>query len=319
MSFSLQFRVSPSHGKARRAFTLVELLVVIAIIGILMAMILPAVQSARESGRRIQCANNIKQLGLALQLHHEALKRFPPAAGAWAGSPTWMIATLPFIEEAALKGNYRTDVVGHNQAGSGCTNMQLGFATCPSDTVALTAGQTYGGSSYHNYAANIGNTASGTPFSGYTMRTETTYNGNTFAGAPFTFVSGTSLTNIRDGSSKTLLLAEVVQGQGQDLRGFIWWVSGSSFVTSLRPNDSNPDQLTHGYCDPNPPNPPANCTGTVTGDYAIRAFASRSRHTTGVNVALCDGSSRYMTDDIDATTWLGLGTSKGGELISLND
>lgn len=302
------------------AFTLVELLVVIAIIGILMAMILPAVQSSRESGRKTQCANNIRQLSLSLQLYHQAQGRLPPAAGAWGGSATWLVSVLPFIEESAIKMKFRTDIVAWNQASSGCTDKQLPFATCPSDIVALLEGKTYGGSSYHNYACNIGNTASGTPFSGWTMRTETTWNGNTFAGAPFTFVSGMNLVSVRDGTSKTLLLAEVVQGQGVDLRGFIWWVSGSSFVTSLRPNDSNPDQETHGFCDPNEPNPPANCTGVVSSDnYAIRAFASRSRHPVGVNVSFCDGSNRYIADDIDAATWLALGTAKGGETINFAD
>jgi prepilin-type processing-associated H-X9-DG protein/prepilin-type N-terminal cleavage/methylation domain-containing protein len=302
------------------AFTLVELLVVIAIIGILVALLLPAVQAAREAARRMQCSNNLKQIALALHNHHDARKEFPVAAGAWGGSATWLVRTLPYIEDAALKEKYNMNLEGHNQVSSGCTGKQLPFATCPSDTVVLSDGQTYAGSSYHNYAANIGNTASGTPFSGWSMRTETSYYGNTFAGAPFTYVKGQRLRDITDGTSKTLLLAEVVQGQRQDLRGFIWWVSGAGFVTSLRPNDSNPDQLTHGYCDPNPPNPPANCTGFVSPDgYAIRAFASRSRHPGGVNVAFCDGSGRFIADDIDASNWQSLGTSQGRELIQLGD
>ncbi|OAI38679.1 hypothetical protein AYO40_01610 [Planctomycetaceae bacterium SCGC AG-212-D15] len=302
----------------RSGFTLIELLVVIAIIGILVGLLLPAVQKVREAANRVRCQNNLKQLALALHNYHDANSCLPEAAGAWSGSATWLVGVLPYIEQDPIARHYRSDLVGWNQASSGATNQQIAIATCPSDTVALPHGQTCGGSSYHNYAANLGNTATATPFAGggYTMRTEATYNGNTFAGAPFRYVKPQRLTDITDGTSDTLMLAEVVQGQRQDLRGFIWWVSGPGFVTSLRPNDSNPDLVTHGYCDANPPNPPANCTGVISADnYAIRAFAARSRHAGGVNVALCDGSCRFVANSIDPLTWQRLGTSQGGEVV----
>src|SRR6187549_779196 len=115
MTFSCRGRSAKVRG-----FTLVELLVVIAIIGILVALLLPAVQAARESARRMQCTNNLKQIALALHSYHDALSEFPGAAGAGGGSPTWLVATLPYIEETALKGKYRADLVGYSQASSGC-------------------------------------------------------------------------------------------------------------------------------------------------------------------------------------------------------
>lgn len=84
---------------SRRAFTLVELLVVIAIIGVLVALLLPAVQAAREAARRSQCSNNLKQIGLALQMHHDAKKVFPVGAAAGEGS-MWSYYSLPYMEQA---------------------------------------------------------------------------------------------------------------------------------------------------------------------------------------------------------------------------
>lgn len=306
----------PASVSLRRGFTLIELLVVIAIIAILIALLLPAIQKVRESAARMQCLNNVKQLALAAHNYHDTNSKLPGAAGAWSGSGTWLVSVLPYVDQPAIAKLYRTDLVGYDQVSSGATGNQLAVGSCPSDNAALKGGQTYKGSSYHNYAVNIGNTASGTPFSTGNMRTETTYNGNTFAGAPFRYDTPQRLTDVTDGTSNTLAFAEVIQGQRQDLRGFIWWVSGAGFVTSLRPNDSNPDVLTHGYCDPNPPNPPANCTGLTVSGYAVRAFAARSRHTGGVNVAFCDGSGRFVADAVNALTWQYLGTSQGGEVIT---
>jgi prepilin-type N-terminal cleavage/methylation domain-containing protein/prepilin-type processing-associated H-X9-DG protein len=305
----------------RRGFTLIELLIVIAIIGVLIGLLLPAVQKVREAANRSKCLNNLKQLGLAMHNYHSAMNTLPDGGSTWNGSGTWQALILPYIEEDALFRQYQ----GYNQSAFrtaaytntniAVTGKQLAICTCPSDVVALTAGQTLNRESYHNYAANFGNTAAGDSFSTGTMQTQPSFNGLSFAGAPFRYANPQHLTDITDGTSNTLMMAEVVQGQRQDLRGFTWWSDAAAFVTSLRPNDSNPDVVTHGYCDPNPPNPPANCTGITSNGYAVRAFAARSRHAGGVNVSFCDGSCRFIANNIDSVTWQALGTSQGGEVL----
>jgi prepilin-type N-terminal cleavage/methylation domain-containing protein/prepilin-type processing-associated H-X9-DG protein len=306
--------------KTRRGFTLIELLVVIAIIGVLIALLLPAVQKVREAANRMRCLNNLKQLGIAMHNYHDGLGTLPDG-GTYHQSGGWQLTILPFIEQQSLYqafqgyGSKSPGVYGAPNIAN-VTSKQLALCTCPSDQVAVTGGQTYNGCAYFNYAANFGNTAVGDSNSATPgMRTETTYNGNTFAGAPFRFANPQHFSDITDGTSNTLMLAEVIQGQRQDLRGFTYWGTGSAFLTSLRPNDSNPDLVTHTVCDSKPPNPPANCTGVSTAYGPVRAFASRSRHAGGVNVMFCDGSGRFIPNTIDPVIWQQLGTSQGGEIL----
>src|SRR5262245_17985795 len=98
----------------RRGFTLIELLVVIAIIGVLIALLLPAVQQAREAARRIQCTNNLKQIGLAMHNYHDTVGSFPPARKGCCWG-TWNIFILPYIEQASLYNAWNSS--GNNLAG----------------------------------------------------------------------------------------------------------------------------------------------------------------------------------------------------------
>jgi prepilin-type N-terminal cleavage/methylation domain-containing protein/prepilin-type processing-associated H-X9-DG protein len=310
-------RATPRPGAG---FTLIELLVVIAIIAVLIGLLLPAVQKVREAANRARCQNNLKQLGVAMHNYHDALGTLPDG-GIDHFSGNWQVSILPFIEQNAMYQLYQ----GYGTAQSvirpgnitNVTGRQLALCTCPSDTPALPGGKTYDNCSYHNYAANFGNTAVGDSISNTSMETLATYNGFTYGGAPFRYNNPQRLTDITDGTSNTLMLADVIQGQGVDVRGYTWWGDGGAFVTSLLPNDPGGDYVNHTYCNTDPPNPPARECGTVTqtNGYYVRAFAARSRHPGGVNVSFCDGSCRFISDRVAALTWQQLGTSQGGEAI----
>jgi prepilin-type N-terminal cleavage/methylation domain-containing protein len=163
----------------RAAFTLVELLVVIAIIGILIALLLPAVQAAREAARRSQCLNNLKQLGVGVHNYHDSKRYFPPGkiACCWG---TWQPAILPYLEQEAVAELYQNfggdDTTGPRYSTApNTTNVcikRFPTLTCPSDL----PNAPFSNLTNHNYAVNFGNT-------GHAQ--QTTLNGVKFGGAPF--------------------------------------------------------------------------------------------------------------------------------------
>jgi prepilin-type N-terminal cleavage/methylation domain-containing protein/prepilin-type processing-associated H-X9-DG protein len=317
--------------RTRTGFTLIELLVVIAIIGVLMALLLPAIQKVREAANRMLCGSQLRQLGIAMHNFHNDYNRLvegappfqtPPGYGCCWG--TWMMPILPYIEQDNLFKLYRNyggnDVTGRAMTGGTATlryatgtnlevtTKRLKVLTCPSDTPnaplrAITS---------HSYALNFGTTG---------VWQEPTLNGVRQLGAPFYYVSPTlkkvSLGQIADGTSNTLLAAEVIMGQYTDLRGFTWWGDSAGFTTYLGPNSPLPDVLNvAGYCVNQAPNPPCIDIPTATNP---PMGAARSRHAGGgVNVVMGDGSIRFVANGINIATWRALSTTTGGEVVSLD-
>jgi prepilin-type N-terminal cleavage/methylation domain-containing protein/prepilin-type processing-associated H-X9-DG protein len=290
----------------RSAFTLIELLVVIAIIAVLIGLLLPAVQKVRAAAARARCQNNLKQIALGCHNYHDAEQNLPIGGWDW-GWGTWQVGILPYVEQEAAFRLYRNYLGRENPGGPPVysdavnhpvTTRQFAVFTCPSDTP--NANPLFGLTS-HNYAVNYGNTTAGraSPFQGVT-----------FGGAPFGYRLVVHLTDITDGTSNTLLAAEVVQGQGQDVRGFSWDGAYAGFEAFLGPNSPQPDSVgSGGFCAyPSHNNPPCQL-----GSYDL--YAARSRHTGGVQVALCDGSVRFVRDGIAIDTWRALSTMYGGEVI----
>lgn len=329
----------------RHGFTLVELLVVIAIIGVLVSLLLPAVQAAREAARRMQCSNNLKQVSLAVHNYADINSTAFPPANYHGVHGSHMLHVLPFIEQTALhaiyqnSGGCQTFRTGGLRYGSGpnlaVSRTQLPSFTCPSDT-RTAAPNIYSGITFHNYVANLGNTTRGR-LSPYGV--DTLGNPNIFGGAPFIevicpntgnwpnyyswiehdnrFTPVVRFADVADGMSNTLLYSETVQGRDGDLRGFAWWGGGSHFETFLPPNSPQPDILeSAGYCRAaeNRRNPP--CAGRA-GDNQ-ETIAARSRHPGGVMASLCDGSVRFVANTIQLDVWRAAGSAYGAEMWQLS-
>lgn len=306
----------------KRAFTLVELLVVIAIIGVLVALLLPAVQMAREAARRSQCSNNLKQLGLGVTQYADSFRGAFPVGSYACCSGTWQVALLPYVEQKALFDQYK----GHGQlSASGEIDVNFRYSasvnvpvtstlikafTCPSDNKVAPRGTI----TFHNYVANHGNTALGrkTP---YGVRTDG--QPNTFGKAPFISVSNSNSTpqvmkisDLTDGLSSTMAFSETIKGQYGDLRGFGWWQGGSHFEAFLAPNSNQPDVTEQDiYCINQRPNAP--CAAPTSA--SPEGIGARSRHPGGVHVTMCDGAVKFTSDNINLDTWRFLSTADGRE------
>jgi prepilin-type N-terminal cleavage/methylation domain-containing protein len=309
----------------RQGFTIIELLVTIATIGVLIALLFPAVQSAREAGRRVQCANNLKQIALAMLNYNEAVGTLPPGRKGW-GWGTWQMFVLPYIEQQPLYDAYNqlgdsvNDVTADSlllymgPANESVTTQRLAVFTCPSDTPNAPLDDV----TSHNYGCNYGNTD---------IYAAANLNGVLFRGAPFGDIgadpdkpdSGTQtvrLARIIDGTSRTMLAAELIQGQGADFRGFTWYGPNSGFTAYLGPNSTLADVLMEeSQCVyPFSTNPP--CTWNTLQDNAPVYGASRSRHAGGVSVVLADGSVHFIKNQVNLSVWRALSTTQGKETVS---
>ncbi|MDG3004399.1 DUF1559 family PulG-like putative transporter [Paludisphaera mucosa] len=311
-----------------RGFTLIELLVVIAIIAVLIALLLPAVQSAREAARRIQCTNNLKQIGLAVHNYGDTVGSLPPGASGCCNG-TWQAFILPYMEQGALSNSYNFSNPRYvNLANTTVTTSFISAFLCPSNglqhkpiSTALGADAT-GKISAHNYVANFGSTD---------LNQQDVALDSSFAGAPFTFIApytnadhpasankGKTITiaTITDGTTNTMLASEVIiVPLNSELRGMTWWADATSFTALLAPNSPLPDMM-YG---------PAACNATIarptpcgqsSGAPRLNYLAARSRHSGGVNSAMCDGSVRFMKDSISLPIWRALSTTQGGEIVS---
>jgi len=305
----------PQKVVSRRGFTLVELLVVIAIIGVLIALLLPAVQQAREAARRMQCSNNLKQLGLALHTYHDIHLSFPPGY-VDSNRMSWQSMILPQLEQSALRdqlaaeGAYDAD--GSSSApywynntaivSTGATPLAqtvIPGYICPSDPSGnlniklrsddMTHPAQYAKSNYvGTYTAAQYNT-SGTK----------TADKN----AMFYENSDRKFRDITDGTSNTLLAVE--RGTVSNYVGSLWigWHNlspgGSTgdnyFMLHVRINRlSNDTQY------------PIN--GTI-------GHAASSSHPGGAQFVLGDDSARFISETIDVQTYAALGTIDGGEVV----
>ncbi len=300
---------------ARPAFTLIELLVVIAIIAILIALLVPAVQKVREAAARAHCQNNLKQIGVALHNYHDTNKHFP------AGGDTKSIAAqaylLPYIEQDSVYRTIDFTQTAGSAANAAPRGQKIPMYLCPSDPQgSVPAG--FGG---NNYVFNYGNDIKW-------AQTET--NGVFYFGGNWT-----KFASITDGTSNTAAFSERRLG---DFNNAIATDATDLFANIGYPgNDVN---LAVSMCQGIDPKNLAYQWRSDYGGYWLQIFhmtlythaglpnmrscayppdrmmmVANSGHTGGLNLLLCDGAARFVSNSIGLATWRALGSRNGGEIL----
>jgi prepilin-type N-terminal cleavage/methylation domain-containing protein/prepilin-type processing-associated H-X9-DG protein len=320
-------------GRHRGGFTLIELLVVITIIGILIALLLPAVQAAREAARRAQCSNNLRQIGVALSNFESNRGTFPPGTEASTpmayGYPSkpdneWVYLLhylLPYMEEQ----NYYDAIDGptfdlQNPWVAGAVwprsvhDRAIAVLQCPSD--GFGGYVTLEGSGIHLTRSSYRGIFSGLQDyeNAYRQYPEERR-------AAFRMGVGTPVSDIKDGTSNTMAVAEYVKGIDEgDARGSIYSNrAGLQFLyVAQGPNSMSDDGLCDAFCPKNgsPPLPELNLPCFGTANYWQNYASPRSRHPGGVQVVFCDGSVHFIPDNIAMTPWQSLGFINDGKIIS---
>jgi prepilin-type N-terminal cleavage/methylation domain-containing protein/prepilin-type processing-associated H-X9-DG protein len=332
--------------ETRRGFTLIELLVVIAIVAVLIGLLLPAVQAAREAARRIQCTTNLKQIGLAVHSYHSAFDVLPPVGsvdinGNSSGSglvpqtASIHLRLLNYLEHEAVYDAYNFklgDVLYGNAVAANTTVIATAIAgyLCPSDSNPGSTGNLAGGYAVPitcvNYAINAG--------------TNRVYSGGAtngvawWLGGHIGYGCRINLASVADGTSNTALFSEWVKGtSGQNARG-------KNMVYAIASYNNGGYQADHALCISSttvlwdhkgeywtlqdtgrggpyyhvmPPNKPA-CAKSAGFGNVDSFIGPGSFHPGGVNVLLLDGSIRMIKEGVALNLWNALGTRAGGEV-----
>ncbi len=302
---------------SRCGFTLVELLVVIAIIGILVALLLPAVQSAREAARRMQCQNNLKQIGLALHNYEVANKSFPPGS-YWYGTNydayrgSILVLLLPHMEQQNLFDQFDYTVRIDDQTFPDTTLLGstiIPTYVCPSDNNK----GLLNGRAIHNYAASNGPTAHinnpscscSTGASWNTYALSPYENPNDFAGPFYRRDNPTTITDCRDGLSNTIYFGEVRRDcSNHTQQGWVRSNNGNGLVSTQVPINTD-------TCDVNATDPcrkPCNWSSEL---------AFKSAHPGGALFLFGDGSVHFFSESIDHWNYQYLGAKADGEVATL--
>jgi prepilin-type processing-associated H-X9-DG protein len=307
----------------------VELLVVIAIIGTLSGLLLPAVQAAREAGRRASCLSNVRQLGLGLLAYESAKERFPAGYVSEAGrvphdpatrdrppGTGWGMLIAAYIEQGQLADGYRADLGIAASANRGIVSASPPVFRCPSDsgpreafTVLDQTGSPHASAAVLGRSSYVGNAGHAEPWSESLESWEGVANG------PLYRNSGLRISEISDGASSTVFIGEHLSRLSQ--KAWAGTVPGafSNPTASFAASGSVPDAaatlvLVHS-------GPTASEPGVIhpPNDEHAHVCQMYSDHPNGSNVMMCDGSGKFVTNSIDRTIWAALSSFNGGERI----
>ncbi|QDU64819.1 hypothetical protein Pan216_57120 [Planctomycetes bacterium Pan216] len=311
------------RARTRRAFTLVELLVVIAIIGVLVALLLPAIQQAREAARRAQCTNHLKQLGTALHNYHDVFDVLPaasycgvPGSTAIAHCHTWMESVFPYLDQTRVFERINFNVANHQDVNPDVLNdLMIATLICPSDP----DGGLFPNSRESSYTPGSGESmgASYVPSAGPihmntcpiaelspNINCKSTGGAREAVEAPGMFNGGYRSYRFKDatdGLTKTFMVGETLP---------IYSSFHMYFASHMHIGTTNPPPNYHKIyktCPKSRDSRVSNCYAHMGG--------FKSEHPGGVNMAMGDGSVRFINEAIDYRTWVFLGDREDGELL----
>ncbi|QEG39784.1 DUF1559 domain-containing protein [Roseimaritima ulvae] len=293
-------RVSRRHG-----FTLVELLVVIAIIGVLVGLLLPAVQAAREAARRMQCSNNMKQLGLALHNYHDTHNRFPPCSVDGAGKIGIFVRLLPYMEQDNLFEQVRYD--GNYVQNLPLAKTPLSTLLCPSGpeqfsvSTAANEADCYTTHYYGNPGPIGTNGLTNQTYTRDTSRESASF-GEYATDGVFQLRSNLTFAAVVDGTSNTIGIGELSYDKYRFYRAWtrgLYWYNGVALLSNK--NHKWPINIAKD--------------GNFTMTFNNGAYGSH--HPGGCMMGMLDGSVRFTAETIDMTAYRAAASRNGGEVEGL--